>query len=49
MDFNNFVHFMDNNNKLIHFVDFLIFHPSGMKSSTFIDFNKFVHFMDNFL
>ena len=34
MDFNKVVHFMDINNKLIHFVDLMIFHPPGIKLST---------------
>ena len=34
MDFNKVVQFMDINNKLVHFVDLMIFHPPGMKLST---------------
>ena len=38
-------------NKLVHFMDLIVFHPSGMKSSalrTLVkDFSKLVHFMDN--
>ena len=45
MVFNKFVHFMDN--KLVYFMDLIIFHPSRMKSSTLWTLINSSAFRDN--